>query len=125
MLIYFIAAFISLLFGAALLRFWRIQRQQAEKITALQSQLSALCAAAVGGDERILRFEQTLNKLREHQNTLDLSIVSQTGYDHAIRLARKGGSVQQLIENCNLSDEEAHLITRLHGQAAKSSADLH
>ncbi|WP_430009668.1 DUF2802 domain-containing protein [Methylophaga lonarensis] len=107
------------------MRFWRIQRQQAEKITALQSQLSALCAAAVGGDERILRFEQTLNKLREHQNTLDLSIVSQTGYDHAIRLARKGGSVQQLIENCNLSDEEAHLITRLHGQAAKSSADLH
>jgi hypothetical protein len=77
--------------------------------------LSALCAGAVGADNRIVKFEQVLNQLKEHQNTLDLGMSSQHSYDHAIRLARKGAGMDQLIDNCNLSDEEAHLINRLHG----------
>ena len=125
MLSYSLIGLLAVLMTAGLVRSWRLQRQQAEKISALQAQLSALCAAAVGGDERILRFEQTLNKLREHQHSLDLNIGGQPGYEHAIRLARKGGSIEQLIENCNLSDEEAHLISRLHGQRDTGTPELH
>jgi hypothetical protein len=119
MTIYFITAGILLIAGLIVAgtsyRLFKLNQAQAAKIADLQSQLSALCAGAVGADNRIVKFEQTLNQLKEHQNTLDLGMSTQHSYDHAIRLARKGVGINQLIDNCNLSDEEAHLISRLHG----------
>ena len=107
---------VFLVMGLAALRLQKLYQLQSERIYALQNQLSALCEGATGTDERILRFEQTLNKLRDHQHAIDLTAnSSQPSYDHAIRLARKGAGIEQLIDNCNLSDEEAHLISRLHG----------
>ena len=106
-------------------RLFKINRAQAEKIAGLQNQLSVLCVGAVGTDERILRFEQRLNKVKEHQNTLDLGTGSHHSYDHAIRLARKGVGINQLIDSCNLSDEEAHLISRLHGTDSQNLNEMH
>ncbi len=130
MTIYFITAGILLLAGLIIAgtsyRLFKLNQIQAAKIADLQSQLSALCAGAVGADNRIVKFEQTLNQLKEHQNTLDLGMSSQHSYDHAIRLARKGVGINQLIDNCNLSDEEAHLISRLHGSDnSELRQDLH
>tara|TARA_R110001606_G_scaffold361754_7_gene515293 strand:- start:209812 stop:210201 length:390 start_codon:yes stop_codon:yes gene_type:complete len=105
---------ICLLVTHACYRLYKLNQQQTTKIASLQNQLAVLCAGAVGTDERIIRFEQTLHQLKEQQHTLDLGINTQQGYDHAIRLARKGASINQLIDSCNLSDEEAHLISRLH-----------
>lgn len=105
---------ISLLVTYACYRLYKLNHQQIAKIASLQNQLAILCAGAVGTDERIIRFEQTLHQLKEQHHTLDIGINNQQGYDHAIRLARKGASINQLIDNCNLSDEEAHLISRLH-----------
>tara|TARA_R110000772_G_scaffold68969_2_gene152629 strand:+ start:158 stop:547 length:390 start_codon:yes stop_codon:yes gene_type:complete len=107
---------ISLLVTHACYRLYKLNQQQTAKIASLQNQLAVLCAGAVGTDERIIRFEQTLHQLKEQQHTLDLRNNTQQGYDHAIRLARKGASITQLIDNCNLSDEEAHLISRLHSK---------
>lgn len=104
----------------------RQNHRQAKQISALQEQLNGLCAAAVGSDERMVRFEQHLHKIREYQNTLDMNAGPARAYEHAIRLARKGGGVAQLIDNCNLSDEEAQLICRLHGNADQlQQADVH
>ena len=97
-------------------RFFKLNQMQTAKIAGLQNQLSVLCAGAVGTDERIHKFEQTLSTLQERHNTLSLGTTSSPqSYEHAIRLARKGVGIEQLIDNCNLSDEEAHLIKRLHG----------
>ncbi len=110
-----IASLAALIITSTSYRLFKLNKAQAAKIADLQNQLSALCAGAVGADNRIVKFEQVLNQLKEHQNTLDLGMSSQHSYDHAIRLARKGAGMDQLIDNCNLSDEEAHLINRLHG----------
>jgi hypothetical protein len=112
---------VFLVIGAAVLRLLKMHQLQAERIRALQNQLSALCSGASGTDNRILQFEKTLTKMKDQQQTLELSGQngSTRGYDHAIRLARKGAGVKQLIDNCNLSDEEAHLISRLHGDSVK------
>ncbi len=107
---------VSLLVGVAILRLFKLYRIQRERIQTLQNQLAALCSGAVGTDERILRFEQTLSKIRDHQHALDITAHGAQGYDHAIRLARKGVGISQLIDTCNLSDEEAHLISRMHGR---------
>jgi len=106
-------------------RFFRLSRAQANQISSLQQQLSALCSAAVGSDERIVRFEQALMKIREQQKSMDLGQPQQHSYEHAIRLAKKGVDINQLIDNCNLSEEEALLITRLHGAQRQSVTDLH
>jgi hypothetical protein len=112
--------------GVASVRLFKLNHSQAEKIAGLQNQLSILCTGAVGTDARILHFEQALTKLKERQNTLDLGMSSQHSYDHAIRLARKGVGINQIIDNCNLSDEEAHLISRLHGtRDLGSSPEIH
>ena len=128
MMLYGLYSLVGLL-GIVLLvtsyRFFRLSRSQATQISALQQQLSALCSAAVGSDERIVRFEQTLMKIREQQNSMDLGQPQQQSYEHAIRLARKGVDINQLIDNCNLSEEEALLITRLHGMQRQTVTDLH
>ena len=117
-------ALITLVVGTTSYRLFKLNRMQAEKIAGLQNQLSVLCAGAVGTDDRIHKFEQTLSTLQERHNTLSLGTTSSPqSYEHAIRLARKGVSVEQLIDNCNLSDEEAHLISRLHGD--EDSQELH
>lgn len=90
-------------------------RAQANQLSQLEQQLSGLCAAAVGADERVVKFEQALHKIKEQHNTMSLGPLQQQGYEHAIRLARKGVAIEQIIDNCNLSDEEARLISRLHG----------
>lgn len=116
MIIAAILALITLVIGTTSYRLYKLNRMQTEKIAGLQNQLSVLCAGAVGTDNRIHKFEQTLATLQERHNTLSLGTTSSPqSYEHAIRLARKGVSIEQLIDNCNLSDEEAHLISRLHG----------
>ncbi len=115
MLIYSLLGLSLLLVALMMLHLYRLHKVQSAQIIALEQQLSGLCAAAVGADERVVKFEQMLNKLREQQNTVDLGTGRQQGYEHAIRLARKGVSVDQIVDNCNLSDEEARLISRLHG----------
>lgn len=124
MLIYSLLGLCLLLLALMMLRFYRLHKAQSMQIIALEQQLAALCAAAVGADERVVKFEQMLNKLREQQNTVDLGSGRQQGYEHAIRLARKGISVEQIVDNCNLSDEEARLISRLHGLQTRGG-ELH
>ena len=117
-------ALLALVVATTSYRLFKLNRMQAEKVANLQSQLSVLCAGAVGTDDRIHKFEQTLSTLQERHNTLSLGTTSAPqSYEHAIRLARKGVAVEQLIDNCNLSDEEAHLISRLHGN--EDQKELH
>jgi hypothetical protein len=105
--------------GAASLHLLKLHRLQAEKIRVLHNQLSALCSGASGIDERILQFEQTISHLKEQQKTLELGGNGHIqSYENAIRLAKRGAGEAQLINNFNLSDEEAHLINRLHGDQA-------
>ena len=117
-------ALVALVIALTCYRLFKLNRVQADKIAGLQNQLSALCAGAVGTDDRIHKFEKTLAGLQEKHNTLSLGTTSSPqSYEHAIRLARKGVGIEQLIDNCNLSDEEAHLISRLHGN--EESQELH
>lgn len=93
------------------------QRHQSQNnvITDLQNQLAALCAGTVSTDERLIHFERAITTLKEQQGNLSSTVNPQRNYDHAIRLAKKGVASNQLIDSCNLSDEEAHLIERMHG----------
>ncbi|AFJ02423.1 Protein of unknown function (DUF2802) [Methylophaga frappieri] len=124
MWIYSALGLIVLLFSMSLYRLYKLHKSQANEILTLQQQLAGLCAAAVGSDERVVAFERTLHQLKEQHASLAAGNLHQQGFDHAVRLARKGTSVGHIMESCNLSDEEARLISRLHGQQ-KTVSDLH
>jgi Na+-transporting NADH:ubiquinone oxidoreductase subunit NqrC len=106
-------------------RLFKANQQQQLTIARLQNQVMALTTGAVGLDQRVYKFEQTLGQLREQHHKLDMNVTTTHNYDQAIRLARKGVEINQLIDNCNLSDEEAHLISRLYGGKEKSGIGLY
>lgn len=109
------SAITSIVLAAACYQLYLRHQSQLTRITDLQNQLAALCAGTVSTDERLIGFERTLSKLKEQQGSLTSAVAPQHNYDHAIRLAKKGVASNQLIDSCNLSEEEAHLIERMHG----------
>lgn len=115
LLIAILSTIFSLIIGFYCYRLAKQQQAQITLISDLQNQLTALCSGTVNTDERMIDFERNISKLKEQQGNLNASLAPQHNYDHAIRLAKKGAASNQLIDSCNLSDEEAHLIERMHG----------
>lgn len=110
-----ISVIVSTVLAVACYRLYQRHQEQTISISDLQDQLAALCAGTVSTDERLISFERALSTLKEQQGNLSSSVAPQHNYDHAIRLAKKGVASNQLIDSCNLSEEEAHLIERMHG----------
>ena len=44
---------------------------------------------------------------------------AQRGYDLAMRMAKNGSSVEELVSNCGITRHEAELLTRLHAVKAR------
>lgn len=110
-----LSTLLTLIVGFYCHRLAKQQQAHIALISDLQNQLTALCSGTVNTDERMIDFERSISKLKEQQGSLSASLAPQHNYDHAIRLAKKGAASNQLIDSCNLSDEEAHLIERMHG----------
>jgi hypothetical protein len=113
-----------------LLKLLSISQFQAQKIEATELQLeseennlAALIISAKGMDEKIVLLEQRL--LNAEEQLLEASERSQEdpSYHSAIRQAQSGASVQELVDECNISREEADLIIRLYGSDEVVSAD--
>ena len=89
--------------------------------TAIQTDLRALCNAAVQMGERVNHTESELNIVQQRQQELgvrqDNMVQSETheiSFEQAIKLARKGSSVEELMEICDLSRGEAELVAMMH-----------
>jgi len=120
-----VALLVMALLSAALLLFVMSLRkalhQQQREQAILQADLRALCNAAVQVGERLNRSELQLKLLRQRQQELGVRQEKmaqvehqEPGFEQAIKLARKGSSVDELMEICNLSRGEAELIAMMH-----------
>lgn len=105
----------------ALARIKASLRQQAELQVSMQSDLRALCNAAVQVGERVNKLEGSLKSLQQRQEELGvrqdqmaLNDPQDVSFGQAIRLARKGSSVEELMEVCSISRGEAELIAMMH-----------
>ena len=85
----------------------RLQQAQTLRIDSLQNDLRALCNAAVAVGERSNRLERQLRHLDEQQRRLDVRQdqlghmeSEERSFDQAIRLARKGASINELVDVC-------------------------
>ena len=82
----------------------------------LQQSISGLTAGAVGVDRRMVRLEAREKALTERQETYENQQLDEQPYGQAIRLVHQGAGVHRLVDELDLSEGEAKLIVRLHGQ---------
>lgn len=92
-----------------------------QRLETLQSDVRALCNAAVQVGERVNRLEQSTKQLQQRQQELGvrqdqmvLAEPEERTYEQAIRLAQKGTPLEEIMEICDLSRGEAELITMMH-----------
>jgi hypothetical protein len=90
-------------------------REQGQRLEVLQEDLRALCAGAVGVDERMARMEKRARRLTERQEQMELRDSGDRLYAQAVRMVEKGAGVDELVSVCGLSRGEAELMVRMQG----------
>ena len=107
----------------------RLALGAARKIEALQERVAKLEAELQEAREHTAQLaqgvsqaagacvvmQQRIDSLSERQEQLRHLDEESGSYRHAIRLAREGGSVEQLVQDCGLNRGEAELVIALHG----------
>lgn len=91
-------------------------RELEKTIRQLRSDQRAMTTAAVGMGGRVLELERRLKNMREHQEQQHVDIYDSANqpYEHAIQMAKHGASIQELVDMCGVSHNEAELITMMH-----------
>ncbi len=122
--VYFALLFLAVVVVLVTISLWRMKRvllQQRQSQQTLQADLRALCNAAVQVGERVNRMEREQGLLQQRQQELGLRQETlaqaepyEASFEQAIKLARKGSSVKELMDICNLSRGEAELIAMMH-----------
>ncbi len=87
-------------------------------------QTTELLLADASGET--LRLRQRVDELTARQETVSAGN-ARSGLRQAIALSKHGATTRQLIDTCDLSHGEAHLIQTLYGRppGAGQSEDLH
>ena len=106
-----------------IVRLWQRLLASQARIEALEEQLelirqsiSGLTAGAVGLDRRVFELLQRERELAERQESFEIQQVDEQPYGQAIRLVQQGASSGRLVSELEISESEAELIVRLHGQ---------
>lgn len=89
------------------------------RIEQLENDLGALCTAAAGEGQHVLRLEQQMRGLSERQDALELRTGTEQPYARASQLAQDGASVDELVSSCGLTRAEAELVIMLHGACGR------
>lgn len=87
-----------------------------QQLEMVRQSISGLTAGAVGVDRRMRALAQREKVLSERQETYEIQQADEQPYGHAIRLVQQGAGAHRLVQELELSESEAELIVRLHGQ---------
>ncbi|NLO79042.1 MAG: DUF2802 domain-containing protein [Xanthomonadaceae bacterium] len=122
-----IAVLLALLAGAlagfALWRLGALRRRLDELESALtvsEQHYQGLSSSSLSQGRRLLQLEQDLARLRARlEEVASSGDVSDSVFNQAIRMARRGCSAQEIMETCGIGQIEADLVVLMHqkGQA--------
>jgi hypothetical protein len=93
-------------------------RAERARVDSLQSDLRALCSAAVNVGDRMNQIERRLRQLSLRQDELGLQqgqseATEQRSVEQAAKMVRNGASIEQLVDVCGLSRGEAELVAMM------------
>lgn len=122
-----IAVLLALLAGAlagfALWRLGALRRRLDELESALtvsEQHYQGLSSSSLSQGRRLLQLKQDLARLRARlEEVASSGDVSDSVFNQAIRMARRGCSAQEIMETCGIGQIEADLVVLMHqkGQA--------
>ncbi len=110
------AASLNRRLGEAQKRALELQEQLERQLELVRQSISGLTAGTVGMDRRMRRLETREKVLSERQETYEIQQSDDQPYSQAIRLVQQGAASGRLVDELGLSESEADLIVRLHGQ---------
>ncbi len=84
--------------------------EQQNSLYALQADVSALCAGAVGLGEHLAHLEQRANLLVRRQDQLEMKEPATQNYRQASKMINKGAELEEVIADCGLARGEAELV---------------
>ena len=117
-----IAVLLALLAGAlagfALWRLGALRRRLDELESALtvsEQHYQGLSSSSLSQGRRLLQLEQDLARLRARlEEVASSGDVSDSVFNQAIRMARRGCSAQEIMETCGIGQIEADLVVLMH-----------
>ncbi len=78
--------------------------------------IAGLCSAAVTVDTRLNDRDQLIKELQQKLTQLNTVETTAQPYHSVIQKVRSGADLNELMQNCGLSRDEAALLIRLHGK---------
>lgn len=89
---------------------------QQKQLKDLSHEVQSMTSAAYGVGKRINQLAGQLRELDDRQEEFDLKDQGSHSMQQAIALVHKGATVEELVENCEMSVGEAELLIMVHGQ---------
>lgn len=115
------AVFLIFCFVLATLAFTRWRRAEALNTERFAEQNTALLSQLAKMEASLAEAHRKLDALSEHKEGEGHRVVSggasAPSYQIAIRMARSGTPLDELMMSCGLTRQEAELVLRLHGPA--------
>lgn len=90
--------------------FHQILIQQEEIISAIQTDLNAMCSGAVGVGEHLAKHDERIRVLAQRQDELETQGAPDRSYKYAIKMLRNGANLDQIIADCGIPRGEAELL---------------
>ncbi len=88
--------------------------RQESGVKRAQADVRALLTGAAGLGDHLTKTDQQMKRLDERLNELDLRDPVSQSYEHAIKLAKNGADINELIDTCGLVRDEAELLMRMY-----------
>lgn len=115
-----VASFAVLLQSLVVLRLRRGHRDVAEilrkaqqRLQEMEQELGALCSAAVGAGDHVVKLEQKVKRIIERQNLLELRASADRPYTQASQMVNRGANIEELVETFGLTRGEAELLVMM------------
>ena len=73
--------------------------------------------------ERLLTLQRTVEGLEMGDHARPIAARGALPFEHAVRMAKHGATVDELAESCGLNRGEAELVMRLHASVGDASPE--
>lgn len=84
--------------------------QQQNSLTALQSDIRAVCAGAVKLGEHMAHLEKRTHLLGQRQDQLEMNASGSQSYRQAKKMMHKGAELEEVMADCGIARGEAELV---------------
>lgn len=113
----FIASMSILLWARKHIQDMEIKIQTQQISNKVVDEITALNKGTIGLGGRFLKLEKELQLLRSVVDEVHSQAQSNTPYAHAISLAQKGSTSEDIMELCEISRNEAELLLMVHNKS--------